>query len=231
MKSELLRELVTAQAAGHDVVLATRLSDGAQELVYPERPSSRLVPPADAGAADSLADALRTGVPRTVETPGGAVFLRPYIRPPRLIIVGAVHIAQALVPMATIAGFQVTVLDPREGFATAERFPGAQLVKEWPDEVMHALGPDRRTGVVALTHDPKIDDPALIASLESDAFYIGALGSRKTQGARRERLGALGFSEESLQRIHGPVGLPIGARTPEEIAVAVLAQVIGALRG
>lgn len=231
MNSGLLRELVAAQAGGRDVVLATRLSDGAQELVYAATPSSRLLAPADASVAGSLADALRTGMPRTVETPGGAVFLRPYIRPPRLIIVGAVHIAQALVPMATIAGFQVVVLDPREGFATPERFPGAQLVKEWPDEVMNALGPDRRTGIVALTHDPKIDDPALIASLESDAFYIGALGSRKTQAARRERLGALGFSEESLQRIHGPVGLPIGARTPEEIAVAVLAQVIGALRG
>ncbi len=231
MNSGLLRELVKAQATGRDVVLATRLSDGAQEILDAATPSSRLVAPADASAAGSLADALRTGTPRTVETPGGAIFLRPYIRPPRLIVVGAVHIAQALVPMATIAGFQVTVLDPREGFATPERFPGARLVKQWPDEVMDTLAPDRRTGVVALTHDPKIDDPALIASLESEAFYIGALGSRKTQGARRERLGALGFSEKSLQRIHGPVGLPIGARTPEEIAVAVLAQVIGALRG
>ena len=231
MNSGLLRELVTAQAGGRDVVLATRLSDGAQELIDAETPSSRLVAAGGANAAGAVAEALKTGVPRTVETPDGAVFLRPYIRPPRLIIVGAVHIAQALVPMATIAGFQVTVLDPREGFATAERFPGAELVKEWPDEVMDTLRPDHRTGVVALTHDPKIDDPALIAALESDAFYIGALGSRKTQSARRERLGALGFSEESLERIHGPVGLPIGARTPEEIAVAVLAQVIGALRG
>ena len=231
MNSRLLRELVAAQATGCDVVLATRLSDGAQEIIDSEAPSSRLVPPGDAGTVGVVADALRTGVPRTVETPDGAVFLRPYIRPPRLIIVGAVHIAQALVPMATIAGFQVTVLDPREGFATAERFPGAKLVKEWPDEVMGALAPDRRTGIVALTHDPKIDDPALIAGLASEAFYIGALGSRKTQWARRERLGALGFSEESLQRIHGPVGLHIGARTPEEIAVAVLAQVIGTLRG
>ena len=231
MNSGLLRELVAAQAGGRDVVLATRLPDGAQDLVDADAPSSRLVAPGDASAAGAVADVLKTGVPRIVETPDGAVFLRPYIRPPRLIVVGAVHIAQALVPMATIAGFQVTVLDPREGFATAERFPGAELVKEWPDEVMDALDPDRRTGVVALTHDPKIDDPALIAALRCDAFYIGALGSRKTQGARRERLGALGFSGESLERIHGPVGLPIGARTPEEIAVAVLAQVIGALRG
>ena len=230
MKAGLLRELVAAQADGRDVVLATRLSDGVQDLVDAAATSSRLVPGGDAAADGAVAGALRTGVPTTVETPGGAVFLRPYIRPPRLIIVGAVHIAQALVPMATIAGFQVTVLDPREGFATPERFPDAQLVIEWPDDVMGALAPDRRTGVVALTHDPRIDDPALIAALGSEAFYIGALGSRKTQGARRERLAEAGFSATSIGRVHGPVGLPIGARTPEEIAVAVLAQVIGALR-
>ncbi len=225
MRSDVLREVVDAQRAGRDVVLATRLSDGAQELIGRGVRSS--LPGLD---SDSVAAALGTGDPRTVDTVDGAVFLRPYVRSPRLIIVGAVHIAQALAPMATIAGFQVTVLDPREGFATADRFPGAALVREWPDQVMDGLRPDNRTGIVALTHDPKIDDPALIAALESDAFYIGALGSRKTQGARRERLGALGFDAEALGRIHGPVGLPIGARTPEEIAVAVLAQVIGALR-
>ena len=225
MRGDILREVVDAQRAGRDVVLATRLSDGAQELIARGARSS--LPGLD---GDAVAAALGTGDPRTVDTADGAVFLRPYVRSPRLIIVGAVHIAQALVPMATIAGLHVTVLDPREGFATADRFPGATLVKEWPDQVMEGLRPDDRTGVVALTHDPKIDDPALIAALESDAFYIGALGSRKTQGARRERLGALGFGEEVLARIHGPVGLPIGARTPEEIAVAVLAQVIGALR-
>ncbi len=225
MNADVLRGVVTAQVAGRDVVLATRLSDGAQELIAAGSPSRAL-----GLDGDDVAAALRTGDPRTVDTPDGVVFLRPYIRPPRLIVVGAVHIAQALVPMAQIAGFEVTVLDPREGFATADRFPGAALVKEWPDRVMETLRPDARTGVVALTHDPKIDDPALIAALRSGAFYIGALGSRKTQGARRERLGALGFTAADLERIHGPVGLPIGARTPEEIAVAVLAQVIGALR-
>ena len=225
MRGDILREVVDAQRAGRDVVLATRLSDGAQELIASDARSS--LPGLD---SDAVAAALGTGDPRTVDTADGAVFLRPYVRSPRLIIVGAVHIAQALVPMATIAGFRVTVLDPREGFATADRFPGAALVREWPDQVMEALRPDNRTGIVALTHDPKIDDPALIAALKSDAFYIGALGSRKTQGARRERLGALGFDADALKRIHGPVGLPIGARTPEEIAVAVLAQVIGALR-
>jgi len=225
MNADVLREVVAAQVAGRDLVLATRLTDGVQAVIETGSPTSAL-----GLDGDAVASALRTGEPRTVDTPDGAVFLRPYIRPPRLIVVGAVHIAQALVPMAQIAGFEVTVLDPREGFATADRFPGAELVKEWPDRVMETLRPDDRTGVVALTHDPKIDDPALIAALESNAFYVGALGSRKTQGARRERLGALGFTVADLERIHGPVGLPIGARTPEEIAVAVLAQVIGALR-
>ena len=224
MRAGLLREVVAAQESGRDVVLATRLGDGAQELVGAGGSGGLGVD------GEVLADVLRVGESRTVETRDGPVFLRPYIRAPRLIVVGAVHIAQALVPMAALAGFRVTVLDPREGFATEDRFPGAVLIREWPDGAMEELAPDRRTAVVALTHDPKIDDPALIAALESDAFYVGALGSRKTQGARRERLGEVGFSAEDIDRIHGPVGLPIGARTPEEIAVAVLAQVIGALR-
>ena len=225
MKGEVLRELVEAQRTGRDVVLATRLADGAQALI-----ESGSGPDGLGLDGDVVAEVLRIGESRTVETPQGDVFLRPYIRAPRLIVVGAVHIAQALVPMATLAGFQVTVLDPREGFATADRFPGAALIREWPDQAMAALGLDSRTALVALTHDPKIDDPALVAALESDAFYVGALGSRKTQSARRERLGDAGFSSADVDRIHGPIGLPIGARTPEEITVAVLAQVIGALR-
>ena len=225
MKAAVLRRVVEAQRAGRNVLLATCLTDGVQELI--EAGETSRLPMLD-GAL--IAEVLRVGESRTLETPQGSVFLRPYIRAPRIIVVGAVHIAQALVAIATLAGFRVTVLDPREGFATAERFPGAALLRRWPDEAMTTLRPDRRTAVVALTHDPKIDDPALVAALESDAFYIGALGSRKTQGARRERLGALGFTDADLDRIHGPIGLPIGARTPEEIAVAVLAEVIGALR-
>ena len=225
MRTAVLQGVVEAQKAGRDVLLATRLTDGVQELIEAGHAPRRL-----SLDAAQVGDALRTGEPRTVETPEGAVFLRPYIRSPRIVVVGAVHIAQALVGMATSAGFRVMVLDPREGFATAERFPGAVLLRQWPDEAMATLQLDARTAVVALTHDPRIDDPALVAALRSDAFYVGALGSRKTQAARRERLGALGFSAADLDRIHGPIGLPIGARTPEEIAVAVLAEVIGALR-
>ena len=170
------------------MVLATRLGDGVQELIGTGWGGGGL-----GLDEEAVADVLRAGESRTVETGEGPVFLRPYIRPPRLIIVGAVHIAQALVPMATVAGFQVTVLDPREGFATEDRFPGAEAIRKWPDQAMAALGRDSRTAVVALTHDPKIDDPALSAALESDAFYLGALRSRKTQAARRERLGEAGF--------------------------------------
>ena len=225
MNEGLLRKLVAAQKSGRDVVLATRLGDGFQELVGTAGGGGGM-----GLAEEAVADVLRADESRTVETGEGPVFLRPYVRPPRLIVVGAVHIAQALVPMATVAGFRVTVLDPREGFTTPDRFPGAVLAREWPDRAMAALGLDGRTAVVALTHDPKIDDPALIAALESNAFYVGALGSGKTQAARRERLAEAGFLEADLDRIHGPIGLPIGARSPEEIAVAVLAQVIGALR-
>ena len=166
----------------------------------------------------------------TVETPEGDVFLRPYLTPPRLIVVGAVHIAQALAPMAATAGFRVTVIDPREGFAAASRFPHAAVLREWPEDAMPGLRPDARTGIAALTHDPRIDDPALTAALRSPAFYIGALGSRKTQAARRSRLREAGFGDADLARIRGPIGLPIGAATPEEIAVAVLAEVIASLR-
>ncbi len=252
MNGDLLRGIVAAQRAGRDVVLATRLTDGAQELfaldplvcewvvaeeVAPARVARGKGSSRRDGAVlrgvenEAIAAVARAAAPRTIDTADGPVFLRPYLQPVHLIVIGAVHIAQALAPMATIAGLRVTVLDPREGFATPERFPGAALVREWPDRAMTSLVAGGRTAVVALTHDPKIDDPALMAALRSETFYIGALGSRKTQAARRERLAEAGFAEAELDRIHGPVGLPIGARTPEEIAVAVLAQVIGALRG
>jgi xanthine dehydrogenase accessory factor len=147
------------------------------------------------------------------------------------LIIGAVHVAQALAPMARQAGLEVVVVDPRRAFATASRFPGVKVVGEWPAEAMALLGLDRRTAVVTLAHDPKIDDPALAAALRSEAFYVGALGSRRSHAARLERLRALGFGEGDLGRIHGPVGLPIGAVSPGEIAVSILAQLVERLRG
>ena len=147
-----------------------------------------------------------------------------------MILVGAVHIAQPLAAMAAATGFQVIVVDPRTAFAAPERFPDLEIRTDWPDQALAALVPDARTAVVTLTHDPKLDDPALDQALRSDAFYIGSLGSRKTHGKRVERLRGEGFSEGAIARIHGPVGLDIGARSPAEIAVSILAQIIGVLR-
>ena len=147
-----------------------------------------------------------------------------------MIIVGAVHIAQPLARMAALAGYDVTIVDPRRAFASEDRFPGVTLLSEWPDDVLRDLGPDHRTAVVTLTHDPKIDDPALIMALRAPVFYIGALGSTRTHAGRLKRLRAEGFSEAELERIEGPVGLNISARSPAEIAVAILAQVTQFLR-
>ncbi len=250
---ELLRWVVRAQRDRKDIVLATRLSDGAKRLLdgvgrpfaggRRRRPQwswppieGILAPGAAAGAAslgvggDMVERVVRSGEPLTVDAPAGPVFLRPYVRPPRLVIVGAVHIAQALAPMATATGFRTTVVDPREGFAANDRFPGSTVVRDWPDQALKRMRLDHRSAVAALTHDPKIDDPALLAALAGDAFYVGALGSRKTQAARRKRLAATGCTPEALDRIRGPIGLPIGAATPEEIALATLAEVVAALR-
>lgn len=252
--AELLRWVVRAQREQQDIVVATRLTDCAKRLLdgagrpfaggRQRRPQWSWPPiegiPEPTGAAAGAISlgvggamverVVRSGEPLTVETPDGPVFLRPYVRPPHLVIVGAVHIAQALVPLAAAVGLRTTVVDPREGFATNHRFPGSTVVREWPDKAMARLDLDRRSAVAALTHDPKIDDPALLAALASDAFYVGALGSRKTQAARRERLAAAGCSADALDRIRGPIGLPIGAATPEEIALAALAEVVAALR-
>ena len=142
-----------------------------------------------------------------------------------MIVVGAVHIAQSLVPMAALAGYDVTVVDPRRAFATDARFPGVTLSTDWPDDALTALDPDRRTAVVTLTHDPKLDDPALAVALRSTAFYIGALGSRRTHARRVERLREAGFNDKDIARIHAPIGLDIGAVSPAEISISILGQI------
>lgn len=174
---------------------------------------------------------LRDDRAEVVATPDGEILLEPSNPPLRLLLVGAVHIAHPLAAMAQLAGFAVTIVDPRRAFATPERFPGLELVVRWPDEALRALAPDARTAVVTLTHDPKLDDPALEVALATPAFYLGCLGSRKTHATRLERLRAAGFAEDALGRLHGPVGLAIGARSPAEIAVSILAQIVAALRG
>ncbi len=175
--------------------------------------------------------ALRDDKSRAIDAGQEGAFVKAYNPPQRLFLIGAVHISQALVPMAKLAGFAVTVIDPRGPFATEARFPDVDLTEEWPDEALDRMGITSRTAVVALTHDPKFDDPGLASALRSEAFYIGALGSRKTQAGRRERLGELGFGEEDFKRINGPVGLDLGATTPAEIAVSVLAEIIAAKHG
>ena len=178
-----------------------------------------------------LREALRTDKSRIVRTETGEVFINVFNPPLRMIMVGAVHISQALIPLAERAGYDVTVIDPRTAFATPERFAGVELIAEWPDEVIPKLGLDRRTAVVLLTHDPKIDDPALKLALASDAFYIGALGSPRTHAKRVGRLKAEGFDDAALAKIHAPIGLDIGAVGPVEIALSILAEVTAVLRG
>ena len=223
MTPALLAALQAARAAKRPIVRATRLPDG----------ETRLLP--DLGAAPALdaaaRAALRADASATVESGGETWFLQVFNPPPRLAIVGAVHIAQALAPMAAGLGFGVTVIDPRGAFATSERFPGVDITTLWPDEAMDAFAADTRSAVVTLTHDPKLDDPALDAALRSEAFYIGALGSRKTHAARLKRLRELGHDEASLARIHGPVGLAIEAVTAPEIALAILAEIVAVRRG
>jgi xanthine dehydrogenase accessory factor len=193
----------------------------------------RLIVEQDGYAADPLAADLatrfRSGVSGLADE--GRSFLTVHLPSPQFVIIGAVHISQALAPMAKLAGFDVTIIDPRTAFATADRFPDVRLVAEWPADVIPAkLALDPFTALAALTHDPKVDDGAIAAALHAGCFYVGALGSRKTHGRRLDRLKEAGFDEKALAAIHAPIGLPIGAQSPAEIAVAVLAQVIGALR-
>jgi xanthine dehydrogenase accessory factor len=165
-----------------------------------------------------------------VATERGPLFIQVFNPPLRLLVIGAVHIAQALVPMASLAGYDVTVIDPRRAFASDARFPGVDVRQDWPDEALEALKPDARTAVVTLTHDPKLDDPALDVALRSEAFYIAALGSKRTHAGRLERLAELGHDQAALGRIHGPAGLAIGAVSPAEVAISVLAEMTRELR-
>ena len=179
---------------------------------------------------EALAKAFRSGKSTTVEAEGRPLFLNVHVPPPRLVVIGAVHISQALAPMAAIAGFDMEIIDPRTAFATPERFPDVALFAEWPEDVLKERPLDPYTALAAITHDPKIDDFALAAALRAGCFYVGALGSRKTHGKRVERLLAMGVSAAEIERIHAPIGLDIGAASPAEIGVAVLAQIIQALR-
>lgn len=225
MKAALFNDLQAARSAKTPVALVTHLGTGAQALVYADRITGDL---ADAVSTEARAR-LRDNAAGVVEHGGNRYFVDCHNPPLRVIVVGAVHITQTLVPMAAIAGYEVIVVDPRASFATTERFPNVRLIDDWPDEAMTALAPDSRTAVITLTHDPKLDDPALQVALASDAFYIACLGSRRTHTRRLERLRAFGFDDATLARIHGPAGLAIGAVSPAEIALSILAELTAVL--
>ncbi len=208
----LLAELVQARQSRTALCYVVNVQTGERKLVR-----------------DSYPDRMR--MDRSGFEEDGQVFVAVHNPPLRLIVVGAVHIAQALVPMARIAGYDPILIDPRDAFGSSERFPGETILQDWPDEAVAQLGLDARTALVLLTHDPKLDDPALMAALAADVFYIGALGSLRTHAKRAERMTQAGFSEAQIGRIHGPVGLDIGAAGPAEIAVSILAQMTAVLRG
>jgi xanthine dehydrogenase accessory factor len=223
MKLNILSALNAERAARRAAIVVTNVESGAQ----------RLVKAADIGKEPlraALADHMRTGKSGMEETAEGKIFLTVYVPPPQLIITGAVHISQALAPIGKLLNYDVTIVDPRTAFASPERFPDVKIVAEWPDVALPPLNVDRYTAFVALTHDPKIDDPALLHALSRDCFYIGALGSRKTHARRVERLKQQGVSEANVARIHAPIGLDIGAVSPAEIAVAIMAQITEKLR-
>src|SRR5947199_3600986 len=223
MKLETLKTLNAERAARRAAVVGTDVATGKQ----------RLVKAADV-ARDPLKDVIekhiRRGKSGMAETPAGKIFLTVHVPPPQLVITGAVHISQALAPIARLLGYDVTIVDPRTAFASVERFPDVKVIAEWPEKALPPLGIDRYTAFVALTHDPKIDDPALMHALERECFYIGALGSKKTHARRIERLKQQGVSDAQLARIHAPIGLPIGAISPPEIAVAIIGEITSRLR-
>lgn len=223
MKLADLAILNAERAARRACALVTDVASGAQRLVLAGDV-------ADDALAELISERLRAGKSAMVQHEGREFFITAQVPPARILVIGAAHVSQALAPMARIAGFDVTIIDPRTAFATQERFPDVTVLAEWPDKALPRLGLDRYTALVFLTHDPKIDDSGLEPALRADCFYIGALGSKKTHARRVERLSARGFDAPTLARVHAPVGLDIGAVSPAEIAVSILGEIIAALR-
>jgi xanthine dehydrogenase accessory factor len=223
VRLDILKSLNEERAARRAAIVVTDQANGEQRLVKGAEIARDPL-------RETLQKALRMGKSGMEELPEGKFFLTVHVPPPRLVIIGAVHISQALAPMAKLLDYDVTIIDPRTAFASKERFPDVKLLAEWPDVALPPLNIDHYTAMVLVTHDPKIDDPALIHALERDCFYIGALGSKKTHGRRIERLKAQGVGDNALTRIHAPIGLRIGAVSPPEIAVAILGEITARLR-
>jgi xanthine dehydrogenase accessory factor len=220
---DILQTVNEERARRRAVVVVTNVDSGAQRLVK-----------ANEVARDPLHELLekrlRMGKSGMEESAQGRVFLTVHVPSARLVITGAVHISQALAPIAKLVGYDVTIVDPRTAFASEERFPDVKVIAEWPDTALPPLNIDRYTAFVALTHDPKIDDPALLHALQRDCFYIGALGSKKTHAKRVDRMKKAGLTEADIGRIHAPIGLSIGAISPSEIAIAIMAEITQTLR-
>ena len=223
MRLDILKALNAERAARRAAIVVTDVASGEQRFV---RKAEFAADP----LRDTLEAALRSGKSGMVDTPHGKVFLTVHVPPARLVAIGAVHISQALAPMAKLLGYDVVIIDPRTAFATPERFPDVKVIAEWPDVALPPLDVDGYTAFVALTHDPKIGDPALIHALARDCFYVGALGSRKTHARRVERLAAQGIAHDAIARIHAPIGLAIGAVSPPEIALAIMGEITARLR-
>jgi xanthine dehydrogenase accessory factor len=222
MKRELLNQILNGRAAKIPVAVVTFIDGGAQHPVYLERAGDDLSEDIIDHARQALHND-RSGMHES--SSGKKVFIQVFNPPLRLIVVGAVHITQALVPVARLAGYEVIVVDPRRAWTTDTRFPDVTVSEQWPDEAMLELDPDMHSAIVTLSHDPKLDDPALHIALRSPAFYIGSLGSKRTHAARLQRLREAGFGDENMTRIHAPIGLDIGAKSPAEIAIAIMAQI------
>jgi xanthine dehydrogenase accessory factor len=225
MQLDILHALNAERASRRVAVVVTDVVSGRQRLVKGADIAAEADP-----LKDVLAEHVRTGKSGMAETPQGRVFLTVHVPAPQLVITGAVHISQTLAPIGQLLGYAVTIVDPRTAFASIERFPDVKIIAEWPDVALPPLGIDRYTAFVALTHDPKIDDPALMHALSRDCFYIGALGSKKTHARRVDRLKAQGLSDADIARIHAPIGLRIGAVSPAEIAIAIMGEITLRLR-
>jgi len=223
LRLDILKSLNEERAARRAAIVVTEVATGQQRLV-------KALDVARDPLKETLEKHLRSGKSGMAETPQGKVFLTVHVPANRMVITGAVHISQALAPMARLLGYDVTIVDPRTAFASIERFPDVKVIAEWPDKALPPLGIDRYTAFVALTHDPKIDDPALTHALSRDCFYIGALGSKKTHARRVERLKAQGLTDADIARIHAPIGLDIGAVSPAEIAVSIMGEITASLR-
>jgi xanthine dehydrogenase accessory factor len=223
VKLDILKSLNAERETRRAAVVVTDQASGAQRLV-------KAADVANDPLKELIEKHIRSGKSGMEETPQGKFFLTVHVPAPRIVVTGAVHISQALAPIARLLGYDVTIVDPRTAFATPERFPDVKLIAEWPDVALPPLHVDRYTAFIALTHDTKIDDPALTHALKRDCFYIGALGSRKTHGRRLERLKGEGFSDADLARIHAPIGLAIGAVSPAEIAVSIMGEITARLR-